>query len=107
MNWVEAERRWEELCEFYEKTMEQEEHYMLMCPILHRIPLFPVRCSDGFVYEDSAVRKWITDGGNVSPMTRGEINLGEVDEERLDAIDAAAKRVTIPNRPPQCQMLRV
>ena len=42
----------------------------LSCPISHRIMDDPVKCSDGFTYERSEIKKWFS-ARRTSPMTRG------------------------------------
>lgn len=107
MDWSEASRRWDALCEVYESHMESAERHDLMCPILRQMPLFPVRCSDGVVYEWDAVSRWAQEHGAVSPMTRQELKIGEhLDAERVRAVDEAAERITRSIRSQSRQTLR-
>ena len=49
-----------------------EEFY---CPITYDLMKNPVRCSDGFTYEESAIKEWLTTRRNTSPMTNLEIKV--------------------------------
>ena len=45
------------------------------CPITYDLMKNPVRCSDGFTYEESAIKEWLTTRRNTSPMTNLEIKV--------------------------------
>jgi len=44
-----------------------------MCPITYDLMVNPVKCGDGFVYEESAITEWLMTRRNTSPMTNLEI----------------------------------
>jgi len=44
-----------------------------LCPITCDLMENPVRCSDGFVYEESAIKEWFLTRRNTSPMTNLEL----------------------------------
>ncbi|CAG9766318.1 unnamed protein product [Ceutorhynchus assimilis] len=44
-----------------------------LCPITHEIMREPVKCSDGFTYEKSAIAEWFMSGKFTSPMTNEEL----------------------------------
>ena len=63
-----------------------EEFY---CPITCDLMKNPVKCSDGFTYEESAIKEWLTTRRNTSPMTNLEIKVISVTpdvglKERID-----------------------
>ena len=41
----------------------------LLCPITKDVMRYPVKCSDGFVYEKAAILEWFRTGRKTSPMT--------------------------------------
>ena len=45
------------------------------CPITYDLMVNPVKCSDGFTYEESAIKEWLTTRRNTSPMTNLEIKV--------------------------------
>ena len=45
-----------------------------LCPITCDLMVNPVRCSDGFVYEETAIREWLLTRRNTSPMTNLELS---------------------------------
>ena len=45
-----------------------------VCPITCDVMTSPVRCSDGFVYEESAIKEWLMTRRNTSPMTNLEMH---------------------------------
>ena len=55
-----------------EDELVPEEFY---CPITYDLMKNPVRCSDGFTYEESAIKEWLTTRRNTSPMTNLEIKV--------------------------------
>jgi len=44
-----------------------------LCPITCDLMINPVKCEDGFVYEESAIKEWLMTRRNTSPMTNLEI----------------------------------
>ena len=63
-----------------------------VCPITCDIMSDPVQCSDGFVYEKSAIKEWLMTRRNTSPMTNLEMtdaSLIPCDQlkERIDAFN--------------------
>jgi len=45
-----------------------------LCPITYDLMVNPVKCGDGFVYEESAISEWLMTRRNTSPMTNLEIS---------------------------------
>ena len=45
-----------------------------LCPITYDLMVNPVKCGDGFVYEETAITEWLMTRKNTSPMTNLEIN---------------------------------
>ena len=63
-----------------------------VCPITCDIMSDPVQCSDGFIYEKSAIKEWLMTRRNTSPMTNLEMtdaSLIPCDQlrERIDAFN--------------------
>ena len=63
-----------------------------VCPITCDLMSDPVQCSDGFVYEKSAIKEWLMTRRNTSPMTNLEMtdaSLSPCDQlkERIDAFN--------------------
>lgn len=50
--------------------MEEE----LLCPITGERFKNPVICSDGHTYECDAILRWLERGGNISPITRQQLD---------------------------------
>lgn len=44
-----------------------------LCPITQEVMRNPMKCSDGFTYEQSAIEEWFSSGKNTSPMTNEEL----------------------------------
>ena len=40
-----------------------------ICPITQDVMKYPVKCSDGFIYEKAAIQEWLTSRRKTSPMT--------------------------------------
>ena len=40
-----------------------------VCPITQDVMRYPVKCSDGYVYEKAAIQEWLTSRRKTSPMT--------------------------------------
>ena len=40
-----------------------------ICPITQDVMRFPVKCSDGYIYEKAAIQEWLTSRRKTSPMT--------------------------------------
>ena len=40
-----------------------------ICPITQDVMKYPVKCSDGYIYEKAAIQEWITSRRKTSPMT--------------------------------------
>ena len=51
----------------------EEIPHEFICPITYDLMVKPVKCSDGFVYEESAILEWLMTRRNTSPMTNLEI----------------------------------
>ncbi|KAG8264661.1 hypothetical protein J6590_008596 [Homalodisca vitripennis] len=41
----------------------------MICPITQQVMIDPVICEDGFTYEHDAIRAWMVNGRNTSPIT--------------------------------------
>jgi len=40
-----------------------------ICPITQDVMRYPVKCSDGHIYEKAAIQEWLTSRRKTSPMT--------------------------------------
>ena len=40
-----------------------------ICPITQDVMRYPVKCSDGYIYEKAAIQEWLTSRRKTSPMT--------------------------------------
>jgi hypothetical protein len=40
-----------------------------ICPITQDVMKYPVKCSDGYIYEKAAIKEWLTSRRKTSPMT--------------------------------------
>ena len=40
-----------------------------ICPITQDVMKYPVKCSDGYIYEKAAIQEWLTSRRKTSPMT--------------------------------------
>merc|ERR550519_1125920 len=45
-----------------------------LCPLTYDLMVHPVKCSDGFVYEETAIKEWLMTRKNTSPMTNLELD---------------------------------
>jgi len=50
-----------------EEEVPPPDHFL--CPITCDLLVKPVRCSDGFIYEESAIKEWLLTRRNTSPLT--------------------------------------
>ena len=68
-----------------------------ICPITQDVMRFPVRCSDGYIYEKAAIQEWLTSRRKTSPMT----NLPVEDMKLIPQLDLQRKiRESVTNRHP-------
>ena len=68
-----------------------------ICPITQDVMRFPVRCSDGYIYEKAAIQEWLTSRRKTSPMT----NLAVEDMKLIPQLDLQKKiRNSLSNRHP-------
>ena len=66
-----------------------------ICPITQDVMRFPVKCSDGYIYEKAAIQEWLTSRRKTSPMT----NLPVEDMKLIPQLDLQKKiRESVSNR---------
>jgi len=58
-----------------------------LCPITCDLMYNPVKCSDGFVYDECAIKEWLLTRRNTSPMT----NLAMPNSELTPCTDLKSK----------------
>merc|ERR1712071_439989 len=58
-----------------EEEGEDEVPSEFYCPITYDLMQDPVKCSDGFTYEELAIREWLLTRRNTSPMTNLELEV--------------------------------
>ena len=69
-----------------------------ICPITQDVMRYPVKCSDGYVYEKAAIQEWLTSRRKTSPMT----NLPVEDIKLIPQLDLQKRiRESITNPKPR------
>ena len=68
-----------------------------ICPITQDLMRYPVKCSDGYIYEKAAIQEWLTSRRKTSPMT----NLPLEDIKLIPQLDLQKRiRESIKNAKP-------